>query len=335
MRFLRVLGLGRIVARLFGQILLAEFVDDRTPRGGDRLRRHLHAVGSHIGNETSRFAADVEALIEPLRDLHGAHRRKAELRRRGLLQGRCRERRTGIALGRLRLDRQGLERRAEKHALDVVGLRLVGNVELLQALAFEAGQPGLELLVPRRAEDGGDLPVFLADEALDLELAVADEPQRHRLHPARGTCAGQFAPQHRRQREADQIVERPARQIGVDQRRVDLARIGHCVEHRLLGDGVEHHAADRLVLQHALALQHFEHMPGNGLALAVRVGGEDQPVGILHRIGDLGQPLRRRVRRRPRTWRNRRRASPSRPWPAGHGHGRRRPEPYSCGRDTC
>ena len=179
--------------------------------------------------------------------------------------------------------------------LDVVGLRLVGNVELLQPLAFEAGQPGLELLVARRAEDGGDLPVFLADEALDLELAVADEPQRHRLHAAGRAGAGQLAPQHRRQREADEIVERAARQIGVDQRRVDLARIGHRVEHRLLGDGVEDDAADRLVLQHALALQHFEHMPGNGLALAIRVGGEDQPVGVLHRLGDVGQPLGRRA----------------------------------------
>ncbi|MGO7748688.1 topoisomerase DNA-binding C4 zinc finger domain-containing protein, partial [Rhizobium ruizarguesonis] len=32
--------------------------------------RHLHAVGSHIGDETDRLAADIDALIEPLGDLH-------------------------------------------------------------------------------------------------------------------------------------------------------------------------------------------------------------------------------------------------------------------------
>jgi len=32
-------------------------------------------------------------------------------------------------------------------------------------------------------------------------------------------------------------------------------------------------------------------MPGDGLALAVRVGGEDQLVGTLHGLGDLGDVL--------------------------------------------
>jgi hypothetical protein len=60
---------------------------------------------------------------------------------------------------------------------------------------------------------------------LDLELAVADDAQRHRLHPARRARARQLAPQHRRQGEADQIIEGAARPIGVDQRLVDLARM--------------------------------------------------------------------------------------------------------------
>ena len=174
---------------------------------------------------------------------------------------------------------------------DVVGLRLVGDVELLQLLAVEDGEPRLEAVIARRLQQRGDLPVFLADETLDLGLAVADQPQRHRLHAAGRAGAGQLAPQHRRQREADEIVERAAGEIGIDQRRVDLARIGHRLQHRLLGDGVEDDAADRLVLQRALLLQHFQHVPGNRLALAIRVGGENQPVGILDRLGDVGEAL--------------------------------------------
>jgi hypothetical protein len=67
-------------------------------------------------------------------------------------------------------------------------------------------------------------PVFLADEALDLQLAVADEAERHRLDAAGRAGARQLAPEHRRQCEADEIVERPAGEIGLDQRRVDRSR---------------------------------------------------------------------------------------------------------------
>ena len=34
-------------------------------------------------------------------------------------------------------------------------------------------------------------------------------------------------------------------------------------------------------------LQHFQHMPGDRLAFAVRVGGEDQLVGALQGVGDV------------------------------------------------
>ena len=74
MRFLGVLGLGRVDARLLRQIFLAEFLGDRAARRVDRLGRHLHAVGAHIGDEAGGLAADIDAFIEPLRDLHGARR---------------------------------------------------------------------------------------------------------------------------------------------------------------------------------------------------------------------------------------------------------------------
>src|SRR6185295_13260811 len=57
--------------------------------------------------------------------------------------------------------------------------------------------------------------------------------------------------------------------------------------HRLLGDGVEHHALDLLIRQRALLFHHLQHMPGDGFTLAVRVGCENQPVGALERLGDV------------------------------------------------
>lgn len=181
-RFLGVLGFGRILARLFRQVFRTEFLGNGIACGVDCLGCHLHAVGSHIGDQTGGLAADLHAFIEALRHLHGAAGREAETRRGGLLQRRGGEGRAGIALGRLGFYRHRLEGCAFEHRLDVVGLRLVGNVELLQLLAIEGGQPRFEILVARRAQQCSDLPVFLADEALDLGFAVADETQRNRAN---------------------------------------------------------------------------------------------------------------------------------------------------------
>ena len=268
---------------------------DHAAGGGDRLGRDVDAVGAHIGDEADGLAADVDALIEPLRDPHGVRGRKAELAARLLLQRRGRERRIGIALGGLGLDRGDGEGRGLQRALEVLGLLARADVEALDFLAVGADQARLEGLVARRRERRDQRPVFPGDEFLDLELAVADQPQRHRLHPAGRARARQLAPEHRRQREADQIVERAAGEIGVDQRAVDLARMLHRVRHRLLGDGVEHHPLDRLRLERVLLLQHLQHVPGDRLALAVGVGGEDQLVGALDGAGDVVEPLGRLV----------------------------------------
>jgi len=95
-----------------------------------------------------------------------------------------------------------------------------------------------------RRQNGVDGPVLVGLEDLDLPLAVAHEPQRDRLHAARGPCARQFAPEHRREREADEVVERPAREIGRNERRVELARLRKGRKNRLLCHGVEGDALD-------------------------------------------------------------------------------------------
>src|SRR3546814_4096126 len=78
----------------------------------------------------------------------------------------------------------------------------------------------------------------------------------------------------------------------IHQIHVDVARMRHGVEHGGLGDLVEHHPPDRLVLDQLALVQRLQHMPGNRLALAVGVGGEDQGVGILEGPGDVGDGFR-------------------------------------------
>ena len=67
--------------------------------------------------------------------------------------------------------------------------------------------------------------------------------------------------------------------------------MAHGFQNGGLGDGVEDDPLDGLVFQHALAAQHFKHVPGNRLSLAVRIGCENDSVGVLDRAGDVGEPL--------------------------------------------
>ncbi len=167
------------------------------------------------------------------------------------------------------------------------------DVEALDLLPVGADEARLEGVRPRRRERRHQRPVFAGDEFFDLELAVADEPQCDRLHAPRRLGPRQLAPQHRRKRKADEIIERPAREIGVDQRLIDLAGMLHRLRHRLLGDGVEDDPLDLLVLEGPLLPQRLEDVPGDRLALAVGVGGENQLVGALDGGRDAVETLLR------------------------------------------
>ena len=153
-------------------------------------------------------------------------------------------------------------------------LRFTVEVEAVELLAVEMRQPGGEAVARLGLELDLDGPVFAGPEGLDLGLAFADEAQRHRLHPPGRAAARQFAPQHRRQGEADQIIEGAAGEIGVDQLAVDLARVAEGVEHGVARHLVEHDPLDVDVLQRATVFKHLADMPGDRFAFAVGVGGE-------------------------------------------------------------
>ena len=52
-----------------------------------RLHAHLHAIGSHIGDQAGNLAANIDPFIQLLGNLHGSAGRKAQLARGFLLQG--------------------------------------------------------------------------------------------------------------------------------------------------------------------------------------------------------------------------------------------------------
>jgi hypothetical protein len=65
----------------------------------------------------------------------------------------------------------------------------------------------------------------------------------------------------------------------------------HGVEDGLAGDCVEDDAFDRLLGKRLAGAQHLEDVPGDRLALAVWVSREDDAVGVLDRLDDVGEPL--------------------------------------------
>ena len=163
-------------------------------------------------------------------------------------------------------DGAGLGLGAELELVDVGGRRLA-------ALADQARRERRLLLL----EDGVDRPRLLGDEGVDLRLAVDHQAHGHGLHPPRRQPGAHLAPEQRAELVADQAVDHPARLLGGDQPAVDLARLGERGLDRALGDLVEDHAVG------VVELERLGDVPGDRLALAVGVGGEQRAVGLLAR----------------------------------------------------
>ena len=148
---------------------------------GDRLLGHARAVGTHVRDETDGAVrlTYVDALVQILREPHGALAVEPELLRRFLLQRARRERRRRILAALAPLD---LGDREFLVVLDVGedAVRFVGVVDL-RLLAVDLVQLRDERL---RAllQVGGHRPVLDRLERANLALALHDDAQRDRLH---------------------------------------------------------------------------------------------------------------------------------------------------------
>ncbi len=160
------------------------------------------------------------------------------------------------------------------------------EIEAVEALAVEVSQPRGKGLTGFRLELDLDGPVFAGLERLDFGFPLADQAQGYRLDTARRTAAWKLAPQHRRQCETDEIIQRPAGEIRFDELAVDLAGPAERFEHRVLGHFVEDDPFDVEMLEPSAGTEHLADMPGDRLAFAVGVSSEEEVVGVAHRLKD-------------------------------------------------
>ena len=121
-----------------------------------------------------------------------------------------------------------------------------------------------------------------AREGADLPLALHDEADGDRLDAAGRQPGTHLARDEGAERVADQAVDDPPGLLGVDQVLVDLAGPGEGLADRGLRDLAEGDPGELLRRERG----GLGDVPGDRLALAVEVGGEEDPVGRPRRALD-------------------------------------------------
>jgi hypothetical protein len=161
------------------------------------------------------------------------------------------------------------------------------EVELVELLAREGDEAGGELLAARRLSCASTVQYSWARKAsISISRSTIRRRQTDWTRPA-DLAPGSLRQRTGRQVEAHEVVERAAGEVGVHERRVHLAGVPHGLGHGGLGDGVEGDAGHLGVLADRLAVaQRLGQVPGDRLALAVGVGGEDEVGVVLERVGD-------------------------------------------------
>ena len=128
-------------------------------------------------------------------------------------------------------------------------------------------------------------PVLLRLEVGDLLIPVKHHAGSHALHPSGGQAPADLLPHHRGDLIAHHAIQHTAGLLGVHQILIDGAGMGDALAHHLAGDLVEGDTSGLIVRQ----VQQMLQMPGNGLSLAVRVGGEVDGIaggGVLFQLAD-------------------------------------------------
>ena len=279
-------GFGLVMPGLVRIIVLAVAVDDQLPGGRQGLLRQAQGVGTHIGDEAhGALALDVHALVELLGHRHGPPGRHAQLAAGLLLEGGGDEGRRGIAGLVLALD--ALHGKGGRLHGVADGPDLLLAAELLLLLrAVEGGGEGPQI-GGDAAEIGVQGPVFLGLKGPDLLLPLAHQPGGHRLDPSGGQAPADFFPQQRRELVAHDAVQDAAGLLGVHQVLVNGPRGGDGLVDHFFGDLIEGDPVSAVVGQ----LQKLLEVPGNGLPLPVRVGGQKDLVTLLGRLFQVGDDL--------------------------------------------
>ena len=195
------------------------------------LAGNVRRVRPHVGDKANRaLVARGDALVELLGNLHRPAGGEPQLARCLLLKRARDEWRSGPAAS------LPFENRLH-HVVRAIQVRgylprplPVGYFQLTLPSLYGA-QRGLEVDRPPAVlvslgEIGVDSPVFLGNEGIKLLLPVHYQPQRDRLHAARGQPAPHLAPQHGAEAVAHQPVQDAPRLLGVDETPVQLSAGG-------------------------------------------------------------------------------------------------------------
>ena len=291
MGFLGILRLRPVASRLRGQVGTAIVALDQAPASADRLARKRRRIRAHVADQADGLSSDIDAFVKMLGNAHGAVGAHAQLAGSFLLQGGGREGRRRMPPGLFAVHAGAGEGSRFDRRDGSPGLGLAGDGEPVELLSVEMGKAGGKAVAARRQEIGVDRPVFPGPEALDLVFALAHQAQGDGLDPAGRARARQFYPEHRRKMEPDKIVERPAGKVCVDQRPVDLARVFHGLADGVSRDFMKDDPADVEIFEPVFLPEQFQDMPGNRLALAVRVGCQEKAAGLPGGARDFVDPL--------------------------------------------
>ena len=265
-------GLGRIV-------LLAVAGLNKTLGSGNGLLGEAQGVGTHIGDQThGALAGDVYALIELLGDRHSAGGGHVQFAAGLLLEGGGGEGRRGIAKLLLAFHLGHGEGSGGHFGHDSLGFLLAVQFHLLLPAVehgLEAAQVGAHPLQVHL-----DGPVLLGLEGADLLLPLHHQAGCHRLHTAGRQATADLLPQQRRQLIAHDAVQNTPGLLSIHQVLVDGPGGGNGLVDHLFGDLVEGDPVGLFIGDVQKLLQ----VPGDGLALTVRVGGQIHLSALLGRL---------------------------------------------------
>ena len=267
-------ALGLVNPGPLGQIFLAKAAFNKGLGRVTGFVGNACRVGTHVGDEGGEApVAQFNAFVEALGNIHGALGRVRKTLVGGLLQGRGDKRRLGRALTLFFFHAFYHKGLASHGVFDVLRLGGIAHHGLFTA---HLGKLGLEGRRHIGAQQGLEQPVFFGLEDLAGLLALHNKAQGHRLHAPGRNSPLDGLPQQGRNLVAHQSVQHAARLLRVKKMPVELARIGQRFLDGLGRNFVKLDAFDVL----GLVADQFRHMPGNGLSLAVGVGGKVYGVGL-------------------------------------------------------
>ena len=269
---LRILGSRSVDIGLGRKVFGAELLGDQTPRLGLRLLGDVHAVRTHVGNQTlCAILPDLDTFIQFLSDAHSPLRRHSQPLRSVLLQGTGSKRGVGPAPAFAMLDVGYFVRRTLKLGYDGLRIRPVLQIRLGTSDTHQ----------PRQEAGPGSL---VADGHLRARSASTDQYStgtNAEISRSRSTTKRKATdctrpadsrllhaiPEQRADLIAHQPVEDSARLLRIHQPHIHVAAVSKGLRNRIAGDLVEHDPPRPV----GRDFGSFQQVPRNRFTFAIRV----------------------------------------------------------------